>query len=128
MRRFRCRPGAARAMVAVFFTGFLASAGAAATAPATEEVSPTEAGKALAFDVKKGNCLACHQISGGELAGNIGPALSHMKQRYPDKEKLRAQIYDASRSNPNTIMPPFGRHAILSREELNQVVEFIYTQ
>jgi sulfur-oxidizing protein SoxX len=122
MRKLRGRRIAARAMFAVVFTGSLATAGA------REELPPAAAGEALAFDVEKGNCLACHQITGGEQGGNIGPALSHIKQRYPDKEMLRALIYDASRTNPNSVMPPFGRHAILTREELNQVVEFIYTQ
>ena len=32
-------------------------------------------GKKLAFDRKKGNCLACHMIDDGELAGNSGPPL-----------------------------------------------------
>ena len=32
-------------------------------------------GKKLTFDRKKGNCLACHMIEDGELAGNNGPAL-----------------------------------------------------
>ena len=49
-------------------------------------------GKKIAFDRKKGNCLACHHIEGGDLAGNIGPALVAMKARFPDKAVLRAQI------------------------------------
>ncbi len=84
-------------------------------------------GKKLAFDRKKGNCLACHQIAGGALPGNAGPPLMAMKARYPDKAKLRAQIWDATVRNPNTIMPPFGRHEILTEEELDKVVEFIYS-
>ena len=86
-----------------------------------------EAGKKLAFNRKKGNCLACHQIAGGSLPGNIGPPLVAMKSRFPDKAKLRAQIYDARKANPNTIMPPFGPHAILSDDEIDKVVEFIST-
>jgi sulfur-oxidizing protein SoxX len=86
-----------------------------------------EQGKEIAFDRKKGNCLACHQIEGGDLPGNIGPPLVAMKARYPDKSRLRAQIWDATRINPNTVMPPFGRHQILSESEIDKVVEFIYT-
>ena len=37
--------------------------------------SDIEQGKKVAFDRKKGNCLACHMIAGGELPGNIGPPL-----------------------------------------------------
>lgn len=84
-------------------------------------------GKKIAFDRAKGNCLACHQIEGGELPGNIGPPLIAMKARFPDKAKLRAQIWDATKANPNTIMPPFGRHEILTEGELDKVVEFIHS-
>lgn len=94
---------------------------------AQEGASVVEQGKEIAFDRKKGNCLACHQIEGGSLAGNIGPPLVAMKARFPDKAKLRAQIWDSTKSNPNTIMPPFGRHDILSEDEIDKVVEFIYT-
>lgn len=86
-----------------------------------------EQGKKIAFDRKKGNCLACHQIEGGDLPGNIGPPLVAMKARFPDKDKLRAQITDSRTMNPNTIMPPFGAHEILSASEIDKVVEFIYT-
>ncbi len=91
------------------------------------EASVVEQGKKIAFDRKKGNCLACHQIEGGSLPGNIGPPLVAMKARFPDKSKLRAQISDARKNNPNTIMPPFGAHEILSDSELDKVVEFIQT-
>ncbi len=84
-------------------------------------------GKTIAFDRKKGNCLACHQIEGGSLPGNIGPPLVAMKARFPDKDKLRAQIADPRMANPNTIMPPFGAHEILSASEVDKVVEFIHT-
>ncbi len=86
-----------------------------------------EQGKQIAFDRKKGNCLACHMIEGGELPGNIGPPLVAMKARFPDKAKLRAQIWDSTKNNPNSMMPPFGRHAILTEAEIDKVVEFIYS-
>lgn len=89
--------------------------------------SAIEEGKKIAFNRKKGNCLACHAIADGKLPGNIGPPLVGMKDRYPDKSKLRAQIYDATKNNPNSIMPPFGKHNILTEKELDLVVEFIYS-
>lgn len=99
-----------------------------ATAAAAEEAkSVVEQGKDIAFDRKKGNCLACHQVAGGELAGDIGPPLVAMQARFPDKAKLRAQIWDATKANPDSIMPPFGRHKVLSEEEIDKVVEYIYT-
>ena len=84
-------------------------------------------GKAISFDRKKGNCLACHAIEGGDLPGNIGPPLVAMSARYPDPEKLRAQIWDATAANPNTIMPPFGLHGILTEDENDKIVVFIQT-
>ena len=84
-------------------------------------------GKKLAFDRKMGNCLACHMISGGSLPGNIGPPLVAMKARFPSKAALRAQIWDSTVANPNTIMPPFGRNQILSEKEVDLVTEFIYS-
>ena len=98
------------------------------SAPASAaDASVIDEGKKLAFDRTKGNCLACHQIAGGDLPGNIGPPLVAMKARFPDKAKLRAQIWDATRANPNTIMPPFGRFKIVSDTEIDKIVEFVYT-
>ena len=84
-------------------------------------------GQKLAFNKKKGNCLACHLIAGGEQAGNIGPPLIGMKARFPKKEDLRAQVFDARVKNPNTIMIPFGPHGVLSDKEIDKVVDYIYT-
>ena len=113
------------------FAGTLAIAlGSFSVAPglaSAAEASAVDEGKSIAFNRKKGNCLACHKIAGGDLAGNIGPALVNMKARYPDKKKLRSQIWDATTVNPNTIMPPFGKHKILNEKEIDKVVEFIYT-
>jgi L-cysteine S-thiosulfotransferase len=84
-------------------------------------------GKEIAFDRKKGNCLSCHKMQGGTLEGNIGPELVAMKARFPDKTVLRSQIYDSRINNPVTIMPPFGKHEILTNGEIDKVVEFIYS-
>ena len=89
--------------------------------------SVVEKGKAVAFDRKKGNCLACHMMDDGTLPGNIGPPLVSMKLRFPDKAKLRAQIWDSTVANPNSIMIPFGRHKVLSEDEIDQIVEYVYT-
>lgn len=86
-----------------------------------------ERGKALAFDRNRGNCLACHVMDDGELPGNSGPPLVMMKLRYPDRAVLRAQIWDASVRNPDTVMPPYGRHHILSEEEIDLVVDYVWS-
>ncbi len=112
-------------------TSIAALLGSLAMAPvavsAAEETSAAAQGKEIAFDRVKGNCLACHMIEGGDLPGNIGPPLIAMKARFPDKARLRAQIWDATKANPNSIMPPFGRNQVLSEKEIDLVVEFIYT-
>lgn len=84
-------------------------------------------GKEIAFDRKKGNCLACHMMEDGASPGDIGPPLVAMKTRFPDKAKLHDQIFDPMVTNPNTRMPPFGKHKILSDDEINAIVEYIYT-
>lgn len=84
-------------------------------------------GKKVAFDRKKGNCLGCHMMADGTLPGNIGPPLIAMKARFPDKAKLREQIWDPTIANPNTIMPPFGKHRILTEKEVDLITEFVYT-
>ena len=101
--------------------------GLAPTIASADAAADLEKGKAVAFDRKKGNCLACHQIAGGSLAGNIGPPLIAMKARFPDYNKLRSQIYDARVNNPNTIMIPFGPHAVMSDKEIDLVTNYIHT-
>lgn len=83
-------------------------------------------GCALSFSSSYGNCLACHQIKNGAQFGNIAPPLVVMKARFPDKDALRMQIWDASLKNPNSSMPPFGRHKILTADQIDQVTNFIY--
>lgn len=92
-----------------------------------EESSSIAKGKKLAFDRKKGNCLACHAIEGGSLAGSIGPALIVMKLRYPDRDKIRAKIWDATQSNQQSVMPPFGKNRVLSNEEIEHVINYLYS-
>ena len=84
-------------------------------------------GMEIAVDRQKGNCLACHIMGDGEFPGTMGPPLIFMQQRFPDKAILRARIYDATAANPNSMMPPFGRHGILTEEEVDKITEYIYT-
>ena len=86
-----------------------------------------EEGKSLATERRKGNCLACHAIEDGQLPGNLEPPLLAMKARFPDRESLRKQIYDASLSNRQSRMPPFGRHQILTDEEIELIMDYLYT-
>jgi sulfur-oxidizing protein SoxX len=88
---------------------------------------PFEMGKQLVMTRSKGNCLACHAIDDGKLPGNLGPPLVSMQLRFPDKAILRAQIWDATERNPDTCMPPFGKHGILSEEEIDLILDYVYS-
>jgi len=96
-------------------------------------VMPLEAGakemtgKELAFDRKLGNCLACHMVADGGQPGNIAPPLIAMKARFPDKSVLRAQIWDATAKNPNSMMPPFGRHKALTEGQIDKITDYIHS-
>ena len=87
----------------------------------------TAGGRELAFARDKGNCLACHVIAGGTQMGDIGPPLAGIAARYPNRKRLRDQIWDAGQFNDASLMPPFGRHEILSGREIDAIVEFLYT-
>ena len=89
---------------------------------------PASTGQALAFDRAKGNCLTCHDIKGGDSPGNVGPPLADMKARFPDRSELAAVVFDETTRNPETVMPPFGRNLILTDQEINAIVDFLYTQ
>ncbi len=99
------------------------------TAKDTKQIEKTdvEKGQNLAFTRKKGNCLACHFVQDGTLTGNTGPALIAMKTRFPKREELYNQVFDARIKNANTIMPPFGAHGALSKAEIDLIVTWLYT-
>ncbi|WP_414645176.1 sulfur oxidation c-type cytochrome SoxX [Bradyrhizobium sp.] len=84
-------------------------------------------GQKLAFDRGKGNCLTCHVIKGGDLPGTIGPELKDIKSKYPDRNELVAIIFDETKRNPQTMMPPFGRNRILTEQEISAIVDFLQT-
>ncbi|WP_349026423.1 sulfur oxidation c-type cytochrome SoxX [Methyloglobulus sp.] len=92
--------------------------------PTTKPTS--DAGKQIAFSREKGNCLACHEIENGEFPGNIGPALKNVPSRFKNKQQLREQIWDATHNNPETSMPPFGKNKILSEDEIDLLVDYLW--
>ena len=87
-------------------------------------------GKEIAFDRSKGNCLACHgfpAVPDALQTGNSGPPIIAMQARFPDKDILRAKIWDATASSSTSFMPPFGKHQVLSEEEIDKVVDFVHS-
>ncbi|MFA5083545.1 MAG: sulfur oxidation c-type cytochrome SoxX [Hydrogenophilaceae bacterium] len=110
-------------------TGFALLAALLVNVAAAAEPAKEETGKDIAYDNKKGNCLACHAMptmADAEQPGNSGPPLIAMSARFPDKKVLRAKIWDATATNPGTIMPPFGKHKALTEAQIDKVIDFIY--
>jgi sulfur-oxidizing protein SoxX len=112
-------PASARTALAAL--ALLMSAGAASAQSGAAD------GERLAFDRGKGNCLTCHEIKGGDSPGTIGPALTDIKTKYPDRNDLIAIVNDETRRNPQTAMPPFGRNRILTEKEISAIVDFLQT-
>lgn len=126
--------------VALIFSAVIVPTAAAETLPDENQCKkanpndPVTAGWCTAIIRTKGNCLACHYVTTSRpwpetLApgGNIAPPLVSMKTRFPDKASLRAQIWDATVANPQTTMPPFGKHGLLSESEIDAIVEWLQT-
>ena len=86
------------------------------------------AGQKIVFSKPLGNCLACHVIEGGSQPGDIGPPLKNVKAMVPDQQELYAIIYDEEMRNPHTLMPPFGKNGILTPQQINAVIDFLYTK
>ena len=77
----------------------------------------------------KGHCIACHQLpegAGPATRADIGPALTGTRMRELGKARLREILEDPTRANPETLMPPFGRHRILEPAEITSLVEYLH--
>ncbi len=107
--------------IAALAIGVIASSGPVHAQSAVGE------GQKLAFDRGKGNCLTCHVIKGGEYPGTIGPELTDIKSKYPNRDEPVAILTDETKRNPQTVMPPFGRNRILSEKEISAIVDFLQT-
>jgi L-cysteine S-thiosulfotransferase len=110
---------------------FILAAAIGNASPAlADQAERIAAGARLAHEVAKGNCLACHAMPSDTKAvtsANIGPPLVAIRTRFPDREQLRRQVWDAGLTNPDTVMPPFGKHQILTTEEIGLIVDYLYT-
>ena len=94
------------------------------------EPESVRGGRELAHNYDYGNCLACHSAPNDKLAvtlANIGPPLMDMKRRFPSREVLFKQIWDALDTYPDTIMPPFGAHKILTEIQIHTIIYYLYT-
>ena len=90
-------------------------------------------GWGAAITRRKGNCLSCHHAIVDNWpealppGGNIGPPFVAMSARFPNSEDLRNQIWDATAKNPNTSMPPFGKHKLISEKDIDNIVAWLST-
>lgn len=77
----------------------------------------------------KGNCIACHQVpegSGPAIRADVGPRLDASRLKGWNRERLRALLADPARLNPDTVMPPYGRHRLLDSREIDRVIDYLH--
>ena len=77
----------------------------------------------------KGSCIACHQLPEGRgpaTRADVGPRLEGARMRAMGRDALRQSLVDPTLANPDTVMPPYGRHRILERDEIERLVEFLH--
>jgi len=107
----------------------------------TGTAGDAERGRRIVLDRHVGLCLLCHSGPFPEerFQGDLAPNLSGVGARL-SAGQIRARIVDASRVNPNTIMPPYFRtenlqrvapayrgKTVLSAEQIEDVVAFLIT-
>lgn len=93
-------------------------------APPAESEAVIKEGQKLALQF----CQTCHAYQGTEQAGTVGPPLAGIKARFPDRKKLYDIIYDPQVAiKSDTMMPPFGRNHLMAKDEIEKVIEFLYT-
>jgi sulfur-oxidizing protein SoxA len=78
---------------------------------------------------EKGHCIACHQVppgAGPPTRADVAPLLEGARMRGLGKPAIRAAIVDPTAANPDSVMPPYGRHRILESAEIERLVEYLH--
>jgi sulfur-oxidizing protein SoxX len=116
-------------------------AGDAIPAPLTGAKGDPTRGRAIVANRQVGLCLLCHSgpFPEEKFQGTLAPSLQGAGSRSSEGQ-LRLRIVDASRFNPETIMPPYYRtegltrvakafagKPILSAEQIEDVVAYLET-
>jgi len=98
-------------------------------------------GRAIVLDRRLGACLLCHSgpFPEEKFQGSLAPDLDGVASRLSEGQ-LRLRVVDATRLNPDTIMPAYYRVAgrvqvgnawrgkpILTAEQIEDVVAFLLT-
>ncbi|WP_422244568.1 sulfur oxidation c-type cytochrome SoxX [Zwartia sp.] len=96
-------------------------------------------GRVIVLSRQSGLCILCHSGPFPEerFQGNLAPDLAASAAKLSEGQ-LRARLVDASRFNPNTIMPPyfsrdhgvriapqFANKTMLTAQEIEDVVAFL---
>jgi L-cysteine S-thiosulfotransferase len=87
-------------------------------------------GQKLAFDRSRGGgCLACHVMGPKtlEVPGNVGPDLSEIGKAGRTDQWLFNYVFDPRVYNPQSVMPPWGKHGFYSEAEIRDTVAFLKT-
>jgi sulfur-oxidizing protein SoxX len=115
--------------------------GDAIPVPLTDAGGDAARGRAIVADRRRGLCLLCHSGPFPEvpLQGNLAPSLAGAGSRNSPGQ-LRLRLVDASRINPQTIMPPYYRiegldrvaapyagKPILTAQQIEDIVAFLIT-
>ena len=112
--------------------GLLTAALLLAALPGTAAVQVGEdSGRQLALARNKGSCTDCHQFPNDPLVetkATVGPPISGIRARFTNRIALTNFVKDPMAVNPDTIMPPYGRHRILTEREIDAIVDYLYTQ
>ena len=100
-----------------------------------------ERGRSIVVNRQVGLCLLCHSgpFPEEKFQGTLAPDLKGTGARWSEGQ-LRLRIVDASRLNPNTIMPPYYRidglkrvapayegKPVLTAEQIEDVVAYLAT-
>jgi len=104
----------------------LAALAAAAGLPCGAQTPPVAD---LFIRPEKGHCIACHQVpegAGPRTNADLGPRLEGARMRSLGKSAIRDIITDPMRTNPETLMPPFGRHRLLDSAEIDRLVDYLH--
>ncbi len=116
-------------------------AGDAIPAPLTEAKGDPGRGRAIVTNRQVGLCLLCHSgpFPQEKFQGTLAPDLRGAGSRATEGQ-LRLRIVDASRLNPQTIMPPYYRveglvrvapafrgKPLLTAAQIEDVVAFLMT-
>ena len=130
-----------RWLAAFFLVSSIAVADDSLPSSLTGAAGDPVSGRSIVLDRQVGLCLLCHSGPFPEerFQGNLAPDLSGVGARL-SAGQIRLRIVDASRVNPQTIMPAYYRteslqrvapayrgKSVLSAQQIEDVVAFLAT-